>query len=324
MRQLAFLLTLGLSALPVSGYAQSVPGDSGTRVFTIGTGGGPSPRATRAQSANMLTVNGKYYIVDAGDGTTRRLAEMKVPLRQIGTIFITHGHNDHTGGLGYLLDAAWTAQRTEPIHVYGPPTTEALVKAAVQYFSFDAAIRISDGTRSVPIEKVFFGHDVLPGTVYNDGNVKVTAVENSHFHFKPGSPANGITNSYAYRFETSDRVVVFTGDTGPSEAVTTLAQDADLLVSEVGSPDDVMEFRKRSGQWDLMSESEKRDFIRHQVEEHLTPEAVGQMATKARVKAVVLTHLLPRPGTEDYEPFADEVRRHFSGPVSIANDLASF
>jgi ribonuclease BN (tRNA processing enzyme) len=269
-------------------------------------------------------VNGTPYVIDAGDGTTRRLAKFKFNFRSLGTIFITHGHNDHTGGIGYLLSAGWIAQRTQPINVYGPPGTEGLVKAAVQYFNYDVEIRISDGSRTMPIEKVFFGHDVAPGVVFQDANVKVTAVENSHFHFPAGSPAFGKYKSYSYRFETPDRVVVFTGDTGPSDAVAELAKNADMLVTEVGSPDDVVEARKRTGRWDVLSPKEQEEFIRHQVEEHLTPEHVGKMATKAGVKTVILSHLSPRPDSDDYAPWAEEVKKHFSGQVHVAKDLAEF
>ena len=62
--------------------------------------------------------------------------------------------------------------------------------------------------------ETFHGHDVAPGLVYQDANVKVTAVENTHFHFPQGSPPYGKYKSYSYRFETPRRVVVFTGD-GP-------------------------------------------------------------------------------------------------------------
>ena len=70
----------------------------------------------------------------------------------MGTIFITHHHDDHTAGLGTLMSAAWDNQRTKPINVYGPPRTEELVKAAVQYFTISAEIRIADGGRTIPIE----------------------------------------------------------------------------------------------------------------------------------------------------------------------------
>jgi ribonuclease BN (tRNA processing enzyme) len=329
MPKISLFLLAGAMALALTtpGTAQTGAKNaakSGTRLITVGTAGGPTPRAGRAQSSNLLMVNGTPYIIDAGDGTTRRLAKFKFNFRSLGTIFITHGHNDHTGGIGYLLSAGWIAQRTQPINIYGPAGTEGLVKAAVQYFNYDAEIRISDGSRTMPIEKVFFGHDVVPGVVFQDENIKVTAVENSHFHFPAGSPAFGKYKSYSYRFETPDRVVVFTGDTGPSDAVTELTKNADILVTEVGSPADVVEARKRTGRWDILSPKEQQEFIRHQEEEHLTPEHVGKMATKAGVKTVILSHLSPRPDSDDYAPWAEEVKKHFSGQVHVAKDLAEF
>ena len=64
----------------------------------------------------------------------------------------------------------------------------------------------------------------------------MTAVENTHFHFQPGTPPYGKYKSYSYRFETPGRVVFFTGDTGPSDAVVELAKGADLYVTETTSP----------------------------------------------------------------------------------------
>jgi len=71
-----------------------------TRLITLGTSGGPPPRAHRAQSSNLLTVNGTHYVVDAGDGVARRLAKAGINVREIGIVFITHHHDDHTAGLG--------------------------------------------------------------------------------------------------------------------------------------------------------------------------------------------------------------------------------
>jgi ribonuclease BN (tRNA processing enzyme) len=113
-----------------TGLSQS---KTGTRLITLGTASGPFPRAGRAQASNLLTVNGAHYVVDAGDGVARRLAKARINVRDVGTVFITHHHDDHTAGLGTLMSVAWNAQRTQPINVYGPPGTEALVKAAVQF-----------------------------------------------------------------------------------------------------------------------------------------------------------------------------------------------
>ncbi len=170
---------------------------------------------------------------------------------------------------------------------------------------------------------MFFGHDVGTGVIYQDANVKVTAVENSHFDFHKGGPASGKHKSYSYRFEMPDRVIVFTGDTGPNDAVTELARGADLLVSEANSVEERMQLLIKSGQWQAMTTDEQTRIKRQMTEGHLTPDEVGKMAARAGVKTVVLTHLTAKPD-DDYTTWANEVRKHFSGQVLIAKDLMEF
>jgi ribonuclease BN (tRNA processing enzyme) len=292
-------------------------------LLTLGTAAGPSLRPNRAQSSNLLTVNGTHYVIDAGDGVARRLAKAGIDVREIGTIFLTHHHDDHTAGLSTLMSLAWDRQRTQPIHVYGPPRTEELVKAAVQYCTISAEIRIADGGRTVPITQVFCGHDVGTGRIYQDANLTVTAVENSHFAFHTGSAA-GKHKSYAYRFNMPDRVIVFTGDTGPSEAVTALAQGADLLVTETSSCEERKQWMINDGRWQAMSPAEQAGIMRQATEGHMTLEDIGHLATRANVKTVVLSHLTPRVGTDDYTAWAEEVQKHFAGQVLVAQDLMAF
>lgn len=295
-----------------------------TRLITLGTRGGPIPSKSRAQTSNLLIVNGSYYLIDAGDGVLRRLAQAGADFKKIGRVFITHEHDDHTAGLGALMSAEWDFQRREPIDAYGPPGTAGLVSGAVQYFTGNAQIRWTEGRRT-PLGDVFRGHDVEPGLIYQDANVKVTAAENTHFHIPEGSPFHGKYKSYAYRFQAADRVIVFTGDTGPSEAVTKLAEGADILVSEVGLADDVKQTLIRNGTWQSMTEDQQAQFIRHLNEEHLAPAEVGKMAARAHVRTIVLTHLLPSvTEDDDYQRFVPIVERYFSGRVLVAKDLMEF
>ena len=60
------------------------------------------------------------------------------------------------------------------------------------------------------------------------------------------------------------------------------------------------------------------------VEEHLTPQDIGKMATRAGVKTVILSHLTPRPDSDDYTAWGEEVKKHFAGQVLIAKDLMEF
>jgi ribonuclease BN (tRNA processing enzyme) len=325
MRKLHSLLFCALIAmLAPACWAQAQPA-TGTRLITLGTKSGPVPIVGRAQSANLLIVNGTYYLIDAGDGVVRRLTRAHVLIRQIGTIFITHVHSDHTGGLPSLLQTAYDETRKEPIDIYGPPGTDILVNAIKPYLAVNSDIRISDGTRVVRPEDMIKAHVLNSGTAYRDKNITVTAVENTHFHFAPGSPAYGRYESYSYRFEAKDRTIVVTGDTGPSPAVTALARGADLLVSEVLDPDEAREIRVMSGEWARMTPKQQEGFMRHMRTEHLTPAEVGEMAAKAGVKAVVLTHILTGADPNaDYARFVRDVKQKFLGPVTVAKDLMSF
>lgn len=135
-----------------------MPTIAGTRLITLGTRFGPSPAAHQAQSANLLIVNGALYLIDAGDGVLRRLAEANISYSEIGVIFITHPHSDHVAGLGTLMSAERTFGRKDPINVYGPYGVEMIVAATIQYFTPDAEIRWDDGLQ-ISMQDMFRGHD---------------------------------------------------------------------------------------------------------------------------------------------------------------------
>jgi ribonuclease BN (tRNA processing enzyme) len=119
--------------------------------------------------------------------------------------------------------------------------------------------------------------------------------------------------------------VVFTGDTGPSQSVEELAKNADMLVSEVLVIDDFVETLKKNGTWDAMSTERQVGRVRHLSEDHLTPEEVGKLASRAKVKRVVLTHMiLAGDDDADLRHYADGVNKFYSGPVDLAKDLKQF
>jgi ribonuclease BN (tRNA processing enzyme) len=321
-------IAAGAVALPQVTKAQSSSGTgskNGTRVITLGTRSGPTADLYRAQSSNVLITNGVAYIIDAGDGVSRRLIRLGVDFRDIGNIFITHPHSDHTAGLGALM--MWLYDRGNPtkvVGIYGPPGTAAGVQGLVQFVNVNAEIRISDGTKTITATELFSGKDTDEGLVFQDANIKVTAVENTHFHFPPGTPGYGKYRSYAYRFDAGDRSVVFTGDTGPSDAIVQLAAAADLLISEVTNPVDEYTVEEiKAGRWQQRNSEEQKNLIRHHIEEHLLPEDLGKMAARANVKKVVMTHLQPSPNN-DYSRYIEEVKKHYSGQVLVAKDLMEF
>ena len=118
---------------------------------------------------------------------------------------------------------------------------------------------------------------------------------------------------------------MFSGDTGPSAALTALAEGADLLVTEVISVEEWKEQQIKTGRWQSMTPEQQARAFRHQVEEHITPDEIGKLATLAHVKTVVLSHFLPATDPKDeYERLGEQVNKHFSGKVLVAKDLMEF
>ena len=64
---------IALFAAADRSLAQTKPPAKGTVLITLGTRGGPLPTPGRTQSSNLLVVNGTPYLIDAGDGATRRI-----------------------------------------------------------------------------------------------------------------------------------------------------------------------------------------------------------------------------------------------------------
>ncbi len=139
---------------------------------------------------------------------------------------------------------------------------------------------------------------------------------------------DGRDKSFAYRFETKDRVVVFTGDTGPSDAVVKLARRADILVSEVIDLDGMDRLLRAAKGPDgkPLSEADYRTFMEHMTREHLPAEELGKMAAKAKVKMVVLTHFVVAGQGDEavLDALVAGVRKYYSGPVVAGKDLDSF
>ena len=132
--------------------------------------------------------------------------------------------------------------------------------------------------------------------------------------------------SFAYRFQTPDKVVVFSGDTGQCADLVEFARDADLLVHEVVSLPLIADSLRR-----FMASQQSRpqpglfeDLMKHMAADHTVPEDIGRLAAAARVKKVVLSHFVPGRDGEPDSAYVDGVKQHYDGPVIAAQDLMSF
>ncbi len=305
---------------PRAGAAETAARSTMTRLVLLGTQGGPRESGERAQPSNLLIVKGIPYLIDAGNGVVRQLALAHFQPSDIHEIFITHNHDDHDADWGTLMGLAWTNGNTTPITVHGPPGTQSMLTGFLQYFAPNAAAHFMEGSHVPPADTMLAREINGSGLVFEDGNIRVTAVENCHYHFAKGTPGYGWQKSFAFRFQTSDRVVVFSGDTGPcGHVLADFSRDADILVHEV--------IDLAAVEQTLRANTAPERFERlmnHMRTEHSTTEQVGRTASEAGVHLVVLTHLVRgRSGATDAE-FVDGVKKFFSGPVVVGQDLMEF
>jgi len=291
-----------------------------TRLILLGTQGGPRITGERAEPSNLLIVRNKPYLIDAGNGVARQLALAHFQPADIHEIFITHNHDDHNADWGTLMGLAWTNGNTVPITVHGPPGTQSMLKGYLQYFAPNAAAHWMESSRVQP-SNTMRAQDILgPGLIYQDDNIRVTAVENCHYHFGKGTPGYGWQKSYAFRFQTPDRVIVFSGDTGPcGHVLAEFAKGADILVHEVIDLPAIEQALQAS----TPPERFER-LMNHMRLEHSTPEEVGQTASEAAVKLVVLSHIVEGRGGGADSRYIDGVKKFYSGSVVVGKDLMEF
>lgn len=311
----------GASASTATRQTGAAPSES---FYTLGTGGGPIPHATRAQPANLLMIGGEAILIDVGDGAASQLGKVSVPLERVRALFISHLHFDHTGGLSAFIARRFQMAVPGELAIYGPPGTRAMVDGV--FATMRPALGAWSNLRqrsNRPLEamvRVVEIDDGWHGTVAGVPGVMARAASNTHYATQPDSAGKAKSHTYAFRFATARRVIVYTGDTGPSPAVERLAQGADLLVAEIIDAESLIA-RLAKNRPDISAEA-LATVADHYFREHLSAAAVGALARNANAKALVITHNgLPEGGESAAR---QEILRTYRGTLTFANDLDIF
>lgn len=282
-------------------YAQPQTTNSRRSMFVVFLGTGmPAPNPERQGPSLAIVSNGKAYIVDAGTGVVRQAAaafQRGVSALRPNTLdiaFLTHLHSDHTLGLPDLILTPWVMHRTVPLQLYGPLGTKAMADNIEKAYAEDIQVRIEGLEHQTTTGHQVVVHEIQPGVVYQDSDVKVTAFAVKHGSWK---------EALGYRFDANGKSIVISGDTRPSDSVVEACNGCDILVHEVysGTP---------SGADDAAYFSSF----------HTSTQQLGEIAAKARPKLLVVWHYVPLGQTNPTQ-MVDEIHRTFRGMVVVANDL---
>jgi ribonuclease BN (tRNA processing enzyme) len=245
------------------------------RFTTLGTGT-ISLSSQRSCAGYLLETPEVRLLIDCGAGITRRLAELGPSWQTITHVAITHFHIDHHGDLPSLIFAwkhGFLPPRSAPVEIIGPiGTADLFARLGAAYGEWVVAPGFPLTIRQITPAEAF----ELPG------GLRLSC------HPVPHTP-----ESVAYSMERGGRRIVYTGDTGPSEALAAWARDCDLLVCECSLPTGM------------------------RIPEHLTPEQCGELAAAAAPKHLALTHFYPPVEQVDVRAL---VGARFAGPVTLARD----
>jgi ribonuclease BN (tRNA processing enzyme) len=311
-----------------------------TELVLLGTAGAPMPVAGRAGTSSALIVDGRVFVVDCGRGSPSAFADAGLDFSRLEAVFLTHLHADHTGDLAGMLLYPWGGRVGDggpfaPIRVYGPsqpetlptgdatfhrettvhpklpaPGTTDLVEHLLGGYAYhlnvmpldasmpDAGMLVRGFDISLPAR--IEGLAQVPVLVIEDDAVRVVAVAVTHGHAVP---------SLAYRFDTADGSVVFSGDTTVNDDLIAVAQGADILVHQVAD----------------LAYLEQHGFTVPALDRmaalHTDVSEVGSVAERARVHELILNHFLPAdPDAITDSEWAEGASQGFSGITAAGHD----
>lgn len=330
-----------------------------TRLVLLGTAAGRTwwGGSRRQGISSAVVVDDAVYLVDFGDGWGRRYLQAGLGeqtelhgLERLEAAFITHLHSDHVVDYPNLLTFGSTdglAAREKPVQVFGPgdrgalppvfgdppseppvinpgnptPGTRDMTEYLYQAFASDLNDNMRDSLKPDPhtliqVHDIELPADLVddpnrdpapsmePVRVFEDDRVRVTATLVKH---PPVFPAFG------FRFDSDDGAVVLSGDTSVSENLVRLATGANVLVHEVIDPQWV------EGLFPEPRTPAQEAKVEHLLGSHTTIDEVGEVAERAGVETLVLSHLAP---ADNSRARWMQAQKNFSGRLIIGDDLA--
>lgn len=324
------------------GSASPSPGAPGlpeNALITLGVQAGPPPVPNKTGVSSTLKVGSDLYQIDCGLGSLNAFTNAGLRFDGLKSLFITHLHTDHiVDYYSFFLSGGYTASAGKaPVTVYGPgpsgglppsrvgnanpptvypanpaPGLAATTDALHRAFAYTSNIFIRDmgvddiqDLMRVTEIAVPPGSDHLnraplmdPFPVVSDDNVTVTATLVSHYDVYP---------AFGFRFDLRETgvSVTFSGDTTKSDNLIRLARDTDILVHEAQFSLDDAYYDNRF----------PPDYL---VKSHTSAEQVGEVASAANAKHVVLSHYSPTDLPESQ--WLEAIGKHYSGKVTVAHD----
>lgn len=265
-------------------------------VCLLGTGG-MMPLPYRWLTALMARYNGKSILIDCGEGTQIAMKEKGWSPKPIDVICFTHYHADHISGLPGMLLTMGNAERTEPLMLIGPKGLTRVVSALrviAPELPFEIECReLSESFETIAmdgfrIEAFRVNHNVTcygyTLAVDRIGKFQIDKAKELGIEMKYWNRLQkGETIETDKGILTPDMVLgvprkglklTYCTDTRPTDSIVTNASGADLFICE-----------------GMYGDTDKKAKAKEY--KHMTFYEAAELAKKARVKEMWLTHYSP-------------------------------
>ncbi len=280
------------------------------RIHVLGAGT-PTPTPTRFGSSYVVELGGQYLMVDCGPATTYKMVKVGIWPTKVDYLFFTHHHFDHDVDYPCFLLCRWDQSIGEEnqLQVYGPKLTETLTHRILDEtdgaFAHDWYARVnSPASQRVYVNRGgelprnppdVLAKDIGPGRVLSAADWEVTAA--------PAVHAQPYLDSLAYRLDSPEGSMVFTGDTEPCQSVVDLARDADVMLCMCWDEEEAMTRNgETSGVCGTMG--------------------AARMAQEAGVKRLVLVHVGPNlAGHGTMEKGIGDVKKAYDGELVFSDEM---
>lgn len=288
-----------------------------------------APSAKRGLSAQIIKHDEYRFLVDCGEGTQRQILQSGIGFRNLTNILITHGHLDHILGLGGLMSTFLRWEAIDELNIFGGRTALDRVHDLLY------GVVLRGATPPMPLRL----HEIKPGAFFEAGDFSITAFPVTHrgpdclgylfeeksrrpflaekaemFGIPPGPERRRLVNGDVIILANGQKII-------PEDVLGPLQKGTRLVVvGDAGRTDDLLEVcRDVDG---LVIESTYLDSESDMARQfsHMTAKQAAELAVRANVKKLILTHISRRYREKEV---LEEAQAVFSN-VSVARDFDTF
>jgi len=288
------------------------------KITFLGTGS-MIPTVKRSHTAILLTYKNENILIDCGEGTQRQFRMAQISPNKLTKLLITHWHGDHILGLPGLFQTLAMNDYNKELEIYGPRKTEYFIDLLKHLVKINLNLKIKE----LSSQTLDFGEFQIHAAEMSHGaptlafsfeikeklrldKSKLKKLKLPHgAHMKQLAQGKDIVHEgkkikvSQVAYKEAGRKVTFILDTAPNSNALALAKDSDILICESSFT------------------QEEREMAKERL--HLTAKDAAELAKKAKVKQLILTHISQRY-EHNTQPVLDEAKKIFKN-VKIVKDL---